>query len=196
MNDKPPEKDQPSYRPHSVCPWWLCFTFDNIFRKLIQNPEQILKPYIMQGWTVLDIGPGMGYFTIPLARLVGETGKVIAADIQQKMLDGIYYRASRTGVKDRIILHRSMPDSIGISGSIDFCLSFWMVHEVLNRVRFLSEISSMLKQNGLMLLVEPKLHVSENDFNKTLEIADSVGLSMVEKPEISLSQSALLKKKL
>ncbi|MFC1971060.1 class I SAM-dependent methyltransferase [Chloroflexota bacterium] len=49
----------------------------------------------MQGWTVLDVGPGMGYFTIPLAKLVGDTGKVIAADLQQKMLDGILKRIVR-----------------------------------------------------------------------------------------------------
>lgn len=138
----------------------------------------------------------MGYFTIPLAKLVGNTGKVIAADIQQKMLDGVQRRAVRAGVIDRIKLHKNTPDSIGLSESIDFCLSFWMIHEVPNRVQLLSEISSRLKQNGLMLLVEPKLHVSENDFNKTLEIAQSVGLSIVDKPKISLSQSALLKKKL
>ena len=138
----------------------------------------------------------MGYFTIPLARLVGENGKVVAADVQQEMLDSIYYRASRAGVIDRIVLHKSTPDNIGIDQSIDFCLAFWMVHEVIDRARFFSEIASGLKPDGLMLLVEPKLHVSENDFNKTLEIAKSAGFSIVDKPRISFSHSALFKKQL
>lgn len=194
MNDTQPEKDQQYFRQQRVCPWWLCFTFDNIFRKFLQNPERILKPYIMRGWTVLDVGPGMGYFTIPLAKLVGDTGKVIATDLQQKMLDGIYHRALRAGVQDRIKLHQSTPDSVGISESIDFCLAFWMVHEVPDRTRFLGEISSRLKLGGLLLLVEPKLHVSKENFNKTLGIAKSTELSVADQPKIFLSYSALLKK--
>ncbi len=194
MNDTQPEKGQPSFSQQRMCPWWLCFTFDNIFRKLLQNPEPILKPYIMRGWTVLDVGPGMGYFTIPLAKLVGDAGKVIAADLQQKMLDGIYRRALRTGVWDRIKLCQSAPDRIGVSEPIDFCLAFWMVHEVPDRARFLGEISSKLKRDGLLLLVEPKLHVSKENFNKTLGIAKSAGLSTADQPKIFLSYSALIKK--
>lgn len=194
MNDTEPGKNQPVYKQHSVCPWWLCFALDNTFRKLVQNPELILKPYVMRGWTVLDVGPGIGYFTIPLAKLVGDTGKVIAADLQQKMLDGIYHRALRAGVQDRVKLHKSAPDNIGISESIDFCLAFWMLHEVPDRARFLGEISSKLKRDGLFLLAEPKLHVSKEDFNTTLGIAKSTGLSSVDQPKIFLSHSVLLKK--
>ena len=194
MNDTQPEKDQPFFRQQRVCPWWCCFTYDNIFRKILQKPELILKPYIMQGWTVLDVGPGMGYFTIPLAKLVGDSGKVIAADLQQKMLNSIYRRALRAGVQDRIKLHQSTPDSIGISESIDFCLAFWMVHEVPDRTRFLGEISSKLKRDGLLLLVEPKLHVSKENFNNALGIVKSAGLSTADQPKIFLSYSALLKK--
>lgn len=194
MNDIQPEKGQPSLRQQRVCPWWLCFTFDNIFRKLLQNPESILKSYIMLGWTVLDVGPGMGYFTVPLAKLVGDTGKVIAADLQQKMLDGIYRRALRAGVQQRIKLQLSTLDTIGIDEPIDFCLAFWMVHEVPDKRRFFVDISSKLKRDGLLLLVEPKLHVSKENFNKTLGVAENVGLSIKSQPKIFLSYSALLEK--
>ena len=85
-----------------------------------------MKPYIKPGMTVLDVGPGMGYFTIPMADLAGENGKVIAADIQPEMLEGIKQRAAKAGVAERIILHQAKPESIGISEAIDFCLTFWM----------------------------------------------------------------------
>ena len=104
MNNTQPEKDLTSPPVHGVCPPWCCFTFDNAFRRLLQNPNRILRPYIKPGWTVLDVGPGMGYFTIPMARLVGDTGKVIAADVQQKMLDGLDHRAFKAGVQERIKL--------------------------------------------------------------------------------------------
>lgn len=139
-------------------------------------------------------GPGMGYFTIPLAKLVGSTGKVIAADLQQQMLDGIQHRAIKAGMQERIKLHLTKPDSIGINDSIDFCLAFWMVHEVPDRNHFFNEISSKLKPGGLMLIAEPTMHVSQKDLSKTLEIAKGAGLSVVGRPRIFLSYSALLKK--
>ena len=179
---------------HHVCPWWLCFTFDNIFRRLFHNPEQILTPYVKAGCTVLDVGPGMGYFTIPLAKLVGDSGKVIAADLQKKMLNAIFHRAQKVGVQRRIELHLCTSDSIGISESIDFCLAFYMVHEVPDRARFLGEIISITKQNGLLLLVEPKLHVTKEEFIETLKIAKGAGLFIVDRPKIFFSYSALLKK--
>ena len=141
---------QLTHQAQRVCPWWCCFTFDNFLRKLVQNPDRILGPDVKQGGTALDIGPGMGYFTIPLAKLVGNNGKVIAVDLQQKMLDGVRHRALKAGVQDRIELHLSSADSIGISEPIDFCLTFWMVHEVPDRARFINEIAVNIETGGIM----------------------------------------------
>jgi ubiquinone/menaquinone biosynthesis C-methylase UbiE len=186
--------DHPSRDQSRVCPWWLCFTFDNIFRRWLQNPDRILGPYIKPGQTVLDVGPGMGYFTIPLARLVGDSGKVIAADIQKKMLDSLYIRAERAGVHDRIRLHLSVPDKIGIEEPVDFCLAFWMVHEVVDQSLFLGEIAAGLKPNGLFLLAEPRIHVSWKSFNETLKTIKNLGLTVVDQPRIFLSNAVLFKK--
>ena len=82
-----------------VCPWWMCFTFDNLLRRLIQNPEKTIEPYVHPGDTVLDVGPGMGYFSIPLAKKVGEKGKVFAADVQIEMLNALQKRARRANVE-------------------------------------------------------------------------------------------------
>jgi ubiquinone/menaquinone biosynthesis C-methylase UbiE len=194
MNDMQPEKDLTTTAAHPVCPPWCCFTFDNIFRKLVQNPNRILRRYIKPGWIVLDVGPGMGYFTIPLAKLVGDKGKVIAAGVQHQMLDSLDHRAFKAGVQERIKLLLTKSDSIGISESIDFCLAFWMVHEVTDQGHFLNEIASKLKPDGLMLIAEPKIHVSKEHFAKTLEIAKTAGLSVTDTPKIFLSHTALLKK--
>jgi ubiquinone/menaquinone biosynthesis C-methylase UbiE len=194
MNDAQHGKAPAPAVSERVCPPWLCFTFDNIFRRMVQNPDRILKPYIKPGWIVLDVGPGMGYFTIPMARMVGENGKVIAADLQQQMLDGLDHKAFKYGVQERIKLHLTKADSIGISETIDFCLAFWMVHEVPDRAHFLNEICSKLKTEGLMLIAEPRIHVSKNEFDKTLEDAKKAGFSIADMPKIFLSYTALLKK--
>ena len=47
-----------------VCPWWLAYTFDNPLRRLVHNPEKMLQKFIKEGDTVVDIGCGMGYFSI------------------------------------------------------------------------------------------------------------------------------------
>lgn len=174
-----------------VCPWWLCYTFDNPIRKLIQDPVKILSPYVHQGDTVIDIGPGMGYFTIPLAELVGPTGQVIAVDIQQKMLSALMERAQKKGVAEIIKTHLAQPDSIGFNEKADFILAFWMAHEVPDQQRFLSEIRGLMKPDGLFLLAEPLIHVSRKNFTHVVNMAKEVGFVIKEYPEIRMSQSAL-----
>ena len=178
-------------RDEHICPWWCCFTFDNFFRKLFHNPEKILRPYVAEGNTVLDIGPGMGYFSIPLAILVGEKGKVIAADVQPEMLKALQKRAKKSGVEQQIMTHLCKTDSLGLNMQFDFVLAFWMFHEVPNHLAFFEEIKSLLKPSGKFLLSEPILHVNQAMYEKTVETAESVGLVLKEKPKISLSRSAL-----
>ena len=52
-----------------VCPWWLAYTFDHRIRRLFHKPEQMFAPYLRKGMTALDIGCGMGFFSIGMAQL-------------------------------------------------------------------------------------------------------------------------------
>jgi len=174
-----------------VCPWWCCFTFDNFLRKLFHHSEDILRPYITKGNTVLDIGPGMGYFSLPLAKMVGERGKVIAADVQPEMLMALRKRAKKAGVEQQIITHLCRADSLGLNSQFDFIIAFWMVHEVPDQFLFFEEVKSLLKLSGNFLLSEPILHVNQAMYEKTVKTAESAGLILVGKPKISLSRSAL-----
>lgn len=188
------KNDRPKYSQQILCPRWMCFTFDNFLRRLVQDPQRILKPYIKQGWTVLDVGPGVGYFTLPLAGLVGEKGKVIAADLQAEMLATIHHRAVKAGLDARIELHRTTENSIVVTEPVDFCLAFWMVHEVPDRAHFFAELFDNLKPGGLLLLVEPKIHVTHKSYVTTVKIAKSAGFLPVSEPKIFLSYSVLLQK--
>jgi ubiquinone/menaquinone biosynthesis C-methylase UbiE len=80
--------------------------------------------------TAMDIGCGMGFCSIAMARMVGNEGKVISVDLQQKMLDVLLKRARKAGVAERIETHRCEADSLGVDTAVDFVLAFMMVHEV------------------------------------------------------------------
>jgi ubiquinone/menaquinone biosynthesis C-methylase UbiE len=177
-----------------TCPWWLLFTFDNPARKLIHDPHKILNPYVRPGDKVLDIGCGMGYFSLELARLVGEDGQVIAADLQPEMLAGLEKRALRSGLQSRIQPHICFPDSIGIYEPLDFAFAFWMVHEVRNRKPFLQEIYAGLKPGGIFLIVEPKIHVSNEDFSRTIMLCKEIGFSVFAQPKVPVSRAIVFSK--
>jgi len=177
-----------------TCPWWFLFTFDNPLRKFYQDPIKILSPYIKEGMTVVDLGCGMGYFSLPLARLVGEDGQVVAVDLQSHMLDGLKRRAEKNDLLKRIIIHQCSQDQIGYPGPVDFVLAFWMVHEVHDQRAFLEQIWNMLGDSGRFLIVEPYIHVSGKAFRDTVEAVETKGFHVIEELSIGFSRSILAQK--
>lgn len=175
-----------------VCPWWVAYTFDNPLRRIFHNPRKMLSPYVKEGMRVMDVGCGMGYFSIGMAKIIGETGKVIAVDLQQKMLDTMQKRARRAGLQDRIYPHLCQPNDIGVTEDVHFILNFWMVHEVNDQQVFFSQLKARLVPGGHILIAEPKMHVTLEDFQVTLEIAESSGLQVSGQPLIRFSRTVLL----
>ena len=175
-----------------ICPWWLAYTFDNPFRYFFHNPEKMLGPYVDKGMTVLDVGCGMGFFSIGLARLVGDKGCVIAADVQPQMLRVLKKRSEKAGVSNIIRLHKSEPDKLGVGTPVDFILAFWMVHEVSDPDMFFHQVRSCLKPNGRVLVVEPMFHVPLKRFQEILVSARKSGLNFYETPNVRFSRSAVM----
>jgi len=162
-------------------------------RRLLQNPEKILGGYIREGMVVLDVGCGPGYFTMQAARMIGKSGKVIAADLQQGMLDKLGDSIRENEIKDRICLHKCAEESIGVTESVDVVLAFYVVHEVKNQKAFFEEMKSILKRSGILFLVEPSFVVSKNAFTRTLTLAREIGFAQAGRPRILLSRSIVLK---
>ena len=182
---------------HRVCPWWLGYWLACPLRRLWQNPREILAPYVREGQVVLEPGPGMGFFSLELARLVGKSGRVFAVDIQSKMLEGLKRRAAKAGYGDRIEARLGSAESMVISdlaGAIDFTLAFAVVHEFPDPVRFFTEIAAVSKTNATLLLAEPKGHVNEQAFEAELNAAFGAGFKLADRLVIGHSHAMLLQK--
>lgn len=175
-----------------TCPWWFGYTFDNPIRGLLHDPADVLGGLVNEGDTVADVGCGGGHFSLGMARIVGEEGRVIALDVQQRMLHRARNRARRQGL-DRVIEFRlCKPDGLGLDEPLDFVLAFWMAHEVADQRSFFSEIRSSLKPSGRLFIVEPKVHVTAARFQETIETARESGFEIVSVPRIRFSRATAL----
>ena len=182
---------------HRVCPWWLGYLLASPVRKLAQDPRTILAPYVKQGMTVLDFGSAMGFFSIPLAQMVGPAGKVICVDMQEKMLVRLKKRAQKAGVSAQIETRLCAQNSFGLeplAGKIDFALLFAVAHEVPAREALFAALASVLKAGATLLVAEPKGHVSAENFARTLAIAKEQGFVEAATLHISRSRAALLQR--
>ena len=183
-----------SDRSTRVCPVEEADKLDTKFRRWLQNPQKILKPYINEGMKVLDFGCGPGFFSVDMAQMVGESGKVIAADLQEGMLQKLSEKIKGTELENRITLHKCEEDKIGITENVDFVLAFYIIHEVVNKEGLFIELENILKPNGQVLIVEPPFHVSKTTFEETIGKAKAAGLTEVKRPKELFNKAVVLKK--
>jgi ubiquinone/menaquinone biosynthesis C-methylase UbiE len=178
-----------------VCPWWLGGLLASRVRRLVQDPARLLAPWVRPGAVVLEPGPGMGFFTLELARRVGPEGRVIAVDVQPRMLAGLARRARREGLERRIDLRLARGAAMpleDLAGRVAFALAFAVVHELPDAARFFADVRRTLAPGAPVLLVEPSGHVSEAAFAAELEAARGAGLASAPGPRVWRSRSAVL----
>jgi ubiquinone/menaquinone biosynthesis C-methylase UbiE len=182
---------------HHVCPWWIGYLLASPLRKIYWDPEKILGEHVQEGMRVLEIGPGMGFFTLPMARMAGGKGTVIAVDIQRKMLANLEKRAARAKIPN-IECRLCTADSLGIEdlkGSVDFVLAFAVVHEVPDHARLFRQLYDALKPGGTVLMSDPASRFPVDEFEQAVDAAVIAGFRKTGAPDIRKSVSALLVKK-
>ena len=180
-----------------VCPPWVGYLLLNPLRKLAESPKRIFKPFVHEGMIVLEPGCAMGFFTLPLARMVGPTGRVVALDTQPKMLSVLERRARRAGIRDRLDIREVGNEGLGIgdlSGRVDFCAVIHVVHEVSDQGAFFADLAQAQRSGGRLLIVEPKGHVTMSEFELSITCAEEAGFQPDESPAVSGDLKALLVK--
>ncbi|MFP5206385.1 MAG: class I SAM-dependent methyltransferase [Acidobacteriota bacterium] len=181
-----------------VCPWWLGYLLASPVRGWLSGwPEDLLGPYLEPGATVVEPGPGMGFFTLPMARMVGEEGRVIAVDIQPEMLEGLRQRVRKAGLEGRVEARLGHPESLGLAdmaGAADFLLAFAVVHEAPQVTSFFGQAAAVLRPGGTLLLAEPLGHVDAEAWQRELKAAEIAGLAAISRPKVRRSRAVLFRK--
>ncbi len=109
---------------------------------------------IQKGATVADVGAGSGYFTLRLARAVGDTGRVYATDIQQGMLDLLQKNLARARVTNVTPVLGDVNDPKLPAGSLDLAVMVDVYHEFSQPQAMLRRLREALKPDGRLVLLE------------------------------------------
>lgn len=165
-----------------VCSHSYSFILDNFFRKIIQNPDKIVKEFIRPGDRVIDLGCGPGFFSLAMAEMVGPGGEVVSVDLQPEMLEKVDAKAARKGLADRILMHQCAQDDLKLSstGKADFILACYMVHETPDHEAFFRQVRPLLKPGGRFLVLEPWFHVSKQQFERITRDATAAGFQVLD----------------
>jgi ubiquinone/menaquinone biosynthesis C-methylase UbiE len=183
---------------HSVFPAERAAQLDSRLRRFLYRPEQLAERYVKPGNRVLDFGCGPGFFTREFAKRVGDTGMVIAVDVQEEMLRILQEKMGAEGLLPRIKTHRCDPDSIALSpeydGKMDVVFTIFVVHEIPDAAKLFREISTLLVPGGQLFISEPPVIVSGKEFRDTLSLAQEAGLQLVERRLFFVNRAAVLRK--
>ena len=170
---------------HRICPWWLGYWLLNPLRRLREDPAAMLAPWVREGMTVLEPGCGMGFFTLEIARRAGATGRVIAIDVQERMLRRLRARAARAGVADRVDARLAIDAGLGLgdlAGRVGLCFAVHVVHEVPDAAAFFAELFDACRPGAELVVIEPAGHVSAGEFDATIAAAAAAGFTLAQRP--------------
>jgi len=135
------------------------FLMDNFIRRLIAPPEKKISKYVSAGDVAADIGCGPGYFTVPMAELVGNDGKVYAADADPRSIEALKTKIHRQNIHETIEAQTTSAADLKFipDGSIDFAFANGLLCCMRDHKGAVAEIKRILKTNGLCYLSVSKL---------------------------------------
>ncbi|SHG88004.1 Methyltransferase domain-containing protein [Thermosyntropha lipolytica DSM 11003] len=128
---------------------------DNPKRRELLPPDEILKGIgLGPGMIMADIGCGIGYFTLPAARLAGKEGKIIALDLSEEMLAVLKEKLALENI-DNVDVIKNEENKLPLEdNSVDIGFLCHVMHEAENRSVFLKEVKRIIKPGGKIVIIE------------------------------------------
>lgn len=134
---------------------------DDPARQQSQPTEPLIERLgLRRGHRVLDVGAGTGYVAIPILRRLASLGggTVVAADIEPRMLDRVFTRATEMGLSsmlDTLRIEESEPNRLPMAdGSIHVAVLVNLYHELTDRIAMLREVGRVLRDDGELWVVD------------------------------------------
>lgn len=124
-------------------------------REAEEQPEKALDALKLKpGNVVADIGAGVGYMSLRMAKRVGPTGKVYANDLQPQMLDLLRQNAAKGGLANVVTVLGEVNDPKLPANTMDLVLLVDVYHEFSQPQAMLRKIRETLKSDGRLVLLE------------------------------------------
>ncbi len=164
-----------SQRRHLPCPRWLGFLLDNPIAGS-EASLQITRAEVKAGMSALDAGCGTGRLTLPLARIVGDQGRVLGVDIQPKMLATVRARLHAAGLQNVTLQQAALGEGIFREQNVfDRAFLTTVLGEIPNQLQALEEICAALKPGGILSISEIMFDPHYQSPARARELAEKAG---------------------
>jgi len=120
-------------------------------RAVIPREEIIPRMGLLSTDTVVDLGAGIGYFSIPLAE---RASRVISIDLEPKMLEILSSRVRASGIRGVEPLRAEITMLPIADGSVDSVLAAFVYHEIEDRKKLMAEASRVVRSGGAVTVID------------------------------------------
>jgi ubiquinone/menaquinone biosynthesis C-methylase UbiE len=157
-------------------------------RQQLQPDALLAAAEIKLGERVVDVGAGTGFWTLPLAKLVGPSGQVIAIDVEPIMLDELRALVEAEQLRNVAVV-QSDGETIPLADqSVDMALLAFVLHEPPDPATFLRVVRRLLKPNGRLLLIDWQKRVTERGPPVEHRIAQAQVQALLECAELEVTE--------
>ena len=122
------------------------------------RPDEVVQHLgIRPGMTVADLGCGAGHFTIPIARLVGESGSVFAIDIQKQAINSIASRANLEHLMqiEPVWADLETPEGSHLKAdSVDCAIISNILFQTERKENIMAEAHRIIRPEGHLIILE------------------------------------------
>jgi ubiquinone/menaquinone biosynthesis C-methylase UbiE len=169
------------YRRRGPMPYSGRAILHNPLRPLIHPVRRTLaRAHVEPGTTVLELGPGTGYFSVEASRVIGPGGRLLCLDIQRPMLGELSQRLRDAGVTNAGLILGDATHLPLADDSVDSAYLVAVLGEIPDRPQALRELRRVLRRGGVLSITET-LNDPDYQFEDSVrDVCRAVGFEPLE----------------